>query len=143
MKWLLSKAGWTAIPSSPPPKTFAVLNVANGSSSNTQDSITLTCPAISVTKILSPAKSIAQGFSKLVAKICTYSLPYSVVGSGIDRGLKDQIQLPDGGFSGATHIAIAKIIAPTIPAILIRLSIIKLLQIVIIITSLDKGVYNV
>jgi len=99
---LLSKAGWTAIPSSPPPKTFAVLNVANGSSSSTPDSITLTNPAFSVTKILSSAKSIAQGFSKLVAKICTDSLPYSVVGSGIG-----------GGLEGETHIRTAKIIAAT------------------------------
>jgi hypothetical protein len=75
---------------------------------------------------------MAQGFSKLVAKICTYSLPYSVVGSGIG-----------GGLEGETHIRIAKIIAAAIPPILIRLSIIKLLQIVIIITSLDKGVYSV
>ena len=132
MKWLLSKAGCTAIPSNPPPKTFATLNVANGSSSSTPDSITLTRPAFSVTKILSSAKSIAQGFYKLEAKIWKDSLLYSVVGSGIG-----------GGLEGETHIKTAKIIAPTIPAILIRLSIIKLPQIVIIITSLDKGVYSV
>jgi len=114
---LLSKAGWTAIPSSPPPKTFAVLNVTNGSSSNTPDSITLICPDFSVTKILSPAKSIAQGVSKLVAKICTDSLPYSAVSSGISVVLGVSIT--------SNHIKTAKIIAPTIPATLIRLSIIK------------------
>ena len=103
MKWLLSKSGWTAIPSSPPPKTSAVLNVANGSSSNTPDSIILIWPVFSVTKILSYAKSIAQGFFRLVAKTWTDSLLYSVVGSGIG-----------GGLEGETHIAIAKIIAPTI-----------------------------
>jgi len=45
--------------------------------------------------------------------------------------------------AGETHIKIAKIIAAIIPPILIRLSIIKSLQILIIITSFDKGVYNV
>jgi len=44
-----------------------------------------------------------------VAKICTDSLLYSVIGSGIG-----------GGLDGETHIKMAKIIAPTIPAILIR-----------------------
>ena len=71
--------------------------MANGSSSSTPDSITLTNPAFSVTKILSSAKSIAQGFFKLVAKICTDSLLYSVVGSGIG-----------GGLEGETHIKMAK-----------------------------------
>ena len=93
----------------------------------------LTRPTFSVTKILSPAKSIAHGFSKSVAKICTNSLPYSVVGSGIG-----------GGLEGETHIIIAKnYCCKLFPAILIRLSIIKSLQILIIITSFDKGVYNV
>ena len=116
------------MPSSPPSKTFAVLNVANGSSSNTPDSITLIRPTFSVTNILSSAKSIAQGFYKLVAKTCTNSLPSLVIGSGIG-----------GGLEGEIHITIAKIIAADLPAILTRLSITKSLQILIIITSFIKA----
>jgi hypothetical protein len=63
-------------------------------------------------KILSSAKAIAHGFSRLVARICIVSFPDSCkFGGGIG-----------GGPDGEVRITIDAIIAAIIPAILILLS---------------------
>ena len=57
------------MPNNPPSNTSAVLNVTNGCSNNSPELITLIVPPFSLMNILSSAKSIAQGFSRLVARI--------------------------------------------------------------------------
>ena len=93
----------------------ATLKVANGLSSKTLDSKTLILPIFSVMKILSPTTSIAQGFSRLVARICTFLFSESWrFGGGIG-----------GGSDGDVRITIEVITAAIIPAILNFLSIIE------------------
>src|SRR3990172_3549968 len=93
----------------------AVRKVARGSSSITSDSITLIFPVLSVMTILSSAKAIAHGFSRLVARLCIVSFPDSCTfGGGIG-----------GGPDGEVRITMDAIIAAIIPASLILLSTMK------------------